>query len=71
MNRPVNLTFGSDTNLQKIVYAGGFQIVCIPENVNDEEREKLIRYTPSVIGMDILCLFRLYVDKKKVILEKI
>jgi hypothetical protein len=71
INRPVNLTFGSGENLQKIVYGSGFQIVCIPDGVTDEEREKLIRYTPSVLGMDILCLFKLYIDKKKVTLEKI
>jgi hypothetical protein len=66
INSPVHLTFGSDDNLHKITFGGGFQIVCIPENVGAEERETLLRYTPSVIGMDILCQFRLYLDKKKV-----
>lgn len=66
INRPVYLTFGYGTNLYKSTYGSGFQIVCIPENVTPEQREKLIRYTPSVIGMDILCQFKLYIDKKKI-----
>jgi hypothetical protein len=66
INRPVYLTFGSGTNLYKITFASGFQIVCIPEDMGVEEREKLLRYTPSVIGMDILSHFKLYIDKKKV-----
>ncbi len=66
INRPVHLIFGSDTNLHKITFGSGFQVVCIPENVSPEEREQLIRVTPCVIGMDILAKFKLYVDKKKV-----
>jgi hypothetical protein len=67
INRPVSLTF-SATNDQtyKVPYAQGFQIVCIPAYADKEEREKLRRYTPCVLGMDILCKFKIYIDKKKV-----
>jgi hypothetical protein len=68
-NRPVYLTFGSNNNLHKITYGSGFQIVCIPSNKSSDEREKIIRYTPCVLGMDILCKFKLYLDKKKFFLQ--
>jgi hypothetical protein len=67
INRPVYLTFSStDDQTYKISYGQGFQIVCIPAHANKEEQEKLRRYMPPVLGMDILCKFKIYVDKKKV-----
>lgn len=66
INRPVNLTFSSIKEKHKITYGSGFQIVCIPSSATPEEREKLLRYTPCVLGMDILSKFKTYVDKKKV-----
>ena len=67
VNRPVFLTFhATNDETYKIPYAQGFQIVCLPKQIEKEEREKLIRYTPCVLGMDILCKFKLYIDKKKV-----
>ena len=65
INYPVYLTFGSNNNLHRMTYSSGFQIVCVPQGVSPEMREKMIRYTPCVLGMDILCKFKLYLDKKK------
>jgi len=65
INHPVILTFHSDEGNHKINYASGFQIVCIPPNATPEEKEKMRRYTPSVLGMEILGKFQVYVDKKK------
>jgi hypothetical protein len=67
INRPVSLTFSAiNDQPYKIPYAQGFQIVCIPAQASEEEQEKLRRYTPSVLGMDILRKFKIYIDKKKV-----
>lgn len=66
INSPVRLTFGSNSNLHTITYSSGFQIIIIPPNTSPEMREKMIRYTPCVLGMDILVKFKLYLDKKKV-----
>ncbi len=70
INRPVYLTFSSaNDQTHRIPYAQGFQIVCIPARVSQNELEKMRRYTPCVLGMDILCKFKLYLDKKKVVLS--
>lgn len=66
INHPVILTFKSQKDEHKITYSSGFQIICIPPDVTHEEREKILRYTPSVLGMDILRQFQVYVDKRKV-----
>jgi len=67
INRPVYLTFSAvNGQTYKVNYAQGFQIVCIPAHADKDEQEKLRRYTPCVIGMDILQKFKLYVDKRKV-----
>lgn len=66
INRPVHLTFGSGNNLHTITYSSGFQIVCIPSNIPPDEREKMLRYTPCVLGMDILRKFKVYLDKKRI-----
>jgi hypothetical protein len=65
INRPVHLTFGSDNNRYTVNFASGFRVTCIPLDVSPEEREKMLRYTPSILGMDILSRFKLYLDKKK------
>jgi hypothetical protein len=66
INRPVFLIFKSPKDEYRLTYGSGFQIVCIPSSATPEEREKLLRYTPCVLGMDILRKFQVYVDKKKV-----
>ncbi len=65
INHPVYLTFGSDRNRHTITYAAGFRVTCIPPDVEEEEREKMLRYTPSILGMDLLSKFNLYLSKKK------
>lgn len=65
INRPVYLTFGSGKNLHRITYASGFRVTCIPAGTPSKERETMLRYTPSILGMDILSKFKLYLDKKK------
>jgi hypothetical protein len=57
---------GSFKKEHKIKYSSGFRVVCIPPNIESEEREKLLRYTPSVLGMDILAKFEIYINKDKV-----
>lgn len=58
INCPVILTFRYSTDEHKITYGSGFQIICIPPDAQKEEREKMLRYTPSVLGMDILSKFK-------------
>jgi hypothetical protein len=66
INHPVNLTFKSSKEEYKMTYGSGFQIVIIPSHITGEDREKMLRYCPSVLGMEILGKFQLYVDKRKV-----
>jgi len=65
INRLVILTFKSKEDEYK-VKCGSFLVVCVPLNITGEEREKVIRYTPSVLGMDILRRFRTCVEKSQV-----
>jgi hypothetical protein len=42
-------------------------VVCVPPDATVEQREKILRHTPSVLGMDILLAkFKIYVDEQKV-----
>jgi hypothetical protein len=66
INRLVTLTFKSDDGEYKIQYSSGFRVVCFPQHIPSEQREKLLRFTPSVLGMDILSKFEVPVNKKKV-----
>jgi hypothetical protein len=66
INHPVNLTFKSSKDEYKMTYSSGFQIVIIPPQITGDDREKMLRYCPSVLGMEILQKFQLYLDKKKV-----
>lgn len=70
INRQVTLTFKSDEEEHRIGRSS-FMVICIPPNVRGEEREKLLRYTPNVLGMDILRMFETCVDKNKVELRLI
>ena len=65
------MTFKSQKEEHKITYNSGFQIICVPSNATDVEREKWLRYCPCVLGMEILGKFQVYVDKKKVELKLI
>ena len=65
INRQVILTFKSNEDEYKIK-CGSFIVTCVPPNITGEEREKMIRYTPNVLGMDILRRFRTCVDKNRV-----
>lgn len=70
INRLVTLTFSSGKQEYKINYSSGFKVICIPTDVTREIREKLLRHTPSVLGMDILLQkFNVYVNEQKVELE--
>jgi len=65
INRPVILTFKSNEDKHKIK-CSCFIVICVPPNIKGEEREKMIRYTPNVLGMDILCRFGVFVNKNQV-----
>jgi hypothetical protein len=65
INRSVILTFKSNEDEYK-VKCGNFIVTCIPPDITGEVKEKMIRYTPNVLGMDILRNFRTCVDKNKV-----
>jgi hypothetical protein len=66
INRPVYLTFKYLKEEYKMTYSSGFQIVIIPATIVGEDREEMFRYTPSVLGIDVLSKFQLYLDKEKV-----
>ena len=65
INCPVKLTFGNEQKYT-VRYDSGFRVVVFPNEIDCQQREKLIRYTPSVLGMDVLEKFKVYIDKKKV-----
>ena len=65
INCPVKLTFGKEQKYT-VAYDSGFRVVVFPSEIKPQQREKLIRYTPSVLGMDVLGKFKVYIDKKKV-----
>lgn len=71
INRLVYLTFKSGKDEHKIRYSSGFRVICIPPEITGANREKLLRYTPSVLGMDILSKFKTYLSKNKVVLTLI
>jgi len=65
INRPVNLTFKSN-KAEHTIKCSSFIVICSPPNISKEDREKLLRYTPNVLGMDILRRFKTTIDKNKV-----
>ena len=65
INRQIILTFKSKEDEYKITL-GSIQVIGVPSTITGEEREKLIRYIPNVLGMDILRRFRTCVDKNYV-----
>jgi hypothetical protein len=66
INREVVLTFNGDEGEHKINCGGGFTVILIPPNLSAEEREKLIRLTPNVLGMDVLKRFKTVVEENRV-----
>jgi len=40
--------------------------MCFPREMPPDKRERLLRLTPSVLGMDVLCKFKTCIDKKRV-----
>jgi hypothetical protein len=67
INCPVKLTFGKGNSHEYCVHHdSGLRLIMIPPTVTGEDREKIIRHTPSVLGMDVIERFQLYLDKKKV-----
>lgn len=73
VNCPVRLTFGKGNSEEFCVHHdSGFRLILVPPNASKEDREKLIRTTPSVLGMDVVLeKFKLYVDRHKVELTSI
>ncbi|MCK4822886.1 hypothetical protein KA005_44400 [bacterium] len=69
INREVILTFQSKNNECKIK-CSKFIVIHIPPKVSGKAREEMLRYTPNILGMDILSKFRLYLDKNQVELIK-
>jgi len=65
INRQVVLTFKSNKDEHKIT-CSSFIVTCVPPNLTGEEREKIIRYTPNILGMDIPSKFKVVVDKNQV-----
>jgi hypothetical protein len=65
INRLVTLTFKSSEG-ERQIKCGSFIVTCIPPNITVEDREKMIRFTPNVLGMDILRNFRTCIDKNEV-----
>lgn len=66
INMLVVLTFRTGVNELRQNYSSGFRVICIPTDISPEQREKMLRYTPSVLGMDILSKFEIVVNKKRV-----
>jgi len=66
INSVVYLTFGSGDQKHRIAYSSGFKIVCVPPDKTPAEREKLLRFTPCVLGMDVLGNFEVHIYKNRV-----
>ena len=66
IGRVVSLTFKYGEDEHKIRLSNGFMVICIPPDVTGKERENMLRYTPNVLGMDILTKFEVRVKKRRV-----
>lgn len=66
INSTVYLTFGLDEQKHRIAYSSGLKVVCIPPDKTPEEREKLLRFTPCVLGMDVLGNFEVHIYRNRV-----
>jgi hypothetical protein len=71
INSAVFLTFSSSEGKDfRINYSSGFRVTCLPSDLDRECREKLLRFTPSVLGMDVLAKFEVYISKKRIELTR-
>jgi len=68
IDRLVTLVFSSN-NEEHRINCTNFKVFCIPPNIPDKEREELIRVTPSVLGMNVISEFKLYMEKNRFFLE--
>lgn len=68
INRLVLLIFKSDDEEHQIKRTD-FRVNCIPPNLSTEDRETLIRYTPSVLGMDVISEFKFHMENSRFYLE--
>jgi hypothetical protein len=66
INHPIKLIFESGNDKFKVNYDSGFRVNYIPMEVKGEDKELMLRHTPSVLGMDVLSKFIVRIDKKKV-----
>jgi hypothetical protein len=71
INRPVFLTFDSGKDKHRMNYSSGLKVVCIPPGIDEKDRERYTRFTPCVLGMDILCKFETRISRNKLELELI
>jgi hypothetical protein len=66
INHSIDLIFESGDDKFKIDYDSGFRVTCVPKDASKEDKEMMLRHTPSVLGMDVLSKFEVKIDKKKV-----
>jgi hypothetical protein len=72
INCPIKLTFGKGNAHEYCVHHdSGLRLIMVPPTVTGEDREKLIRSTPSVLGMDVIERFQFTIDHGKVQLSTI
>jgi hypothetical protein len=65
INRKVTLIFGTNDKEYKIP-CGCFEVVMVPPTFQGEQREKMFRYAPNILGMDVLRRFKTIIIKDKV-----
>jgi len=65
INKRITLTFKSNEGKHEII-CSRFIVITIPSNVTKEQREKMLRHTPNILGMDVLRYFKIVVTKNHV-----
>ncbi len=65
INRKVTLIFGTNDKEYKLP-CGSFKVAMVPPTLQGEEKEKMLRFTPNVLGMDVLRRFKTIIMKDKV-----
>jgi len=71
INRSVFLIFDSGKEKYKINFSSGLKVICVPSDLDQEDRERYFRLTPCVLGMDVLRYFETRVSKDRIELELI
>jgi len=64
LNTEVQLIFPATDNEEYRISQSGFLVICPPQDA--PKREELVALTPSVLGMDILSKFDIYIYQKRV-----